>query len=166
MPRKMSGGFFQGRVDPMTNANVHISEHPLIKHKLSILRDKTTEPAKFRQLIRELAVLLCYEATRDLNLSDITVQTPMGSAAGSHIVEEIGLVPILRSGLGMVDGVWELIPNAEVWHIGLYRDEKTLRPVEYYNKLPVEPRVQMCFILDPMLATGGSATATASLLQK
>ena len=150
----------------MTNANVHISEHPLIKHKLSILRDKATEPAKFRQLIRELAVLLCYEATRDLNLRDITVQTPMGSAAGSHIVEEIGLVPILRSGLGMVDGVWELIPNAEVWHIGLYRDEKTLRPVQYYNKLPVEPRVQACFILDPMLATGGSAVATVDILKR
>jgi len=150
----------------MTNANVHISEHPLIKHKLSILRDKATEPAKFRQLIRELAVLLCYEATRDLNLRDISVETPMGSAAGSHIVEEIGLVPILRSGLGMVDGVWELIPNAEVWHIGLYRDEKTLRPVQYYNKLPVEPRVQACFILDPMLATGGSAVATVDILKK
>ncbi len=146
--------------------NVHISEHPLIKHKLSILRNKDTEPAKFRQLIRELAVLLCYEATRDLKLRDITVETPMGSAAGSHIVEEIGLVPILRSGLGMVDGVWELIPNAEVWHIGLYRDEKTLRPVQYYNKLPVEPRVQACFILDPMLATGGSAVATVDILKK
>jgi uracil phosphoribosyltransferase len=90
----------------------------------------------------------------------------MGTAPGSDLVEEIGLVPILRSGLGMVDGIWELMPSAEVWHIGLYRDEKTLRPVEYYNKLPVEPRVQICFVLDPMLATGGSAVATIDILKR
>ncbi len=147
-------------------SNVHISSHPLVKHKLAILRDKNTQPMNFRQLIRELAVLLCYEATQDLMLTGTTVDTPMGTAKADQLTEQIGLVPILRAGLGMVDGVWELIPNAEVWHIGLYRDEKTLRPVEYYNKLPVEPRVQMCFILDPMLATGGSAIATVSILKK
>jgi uracil phosphoribosyltransferase len=144
---------------------LHISSHPLVKHKLSILRDKSTEPVKFRQLIHELAVLLCYEATQDLKLSDMTVETPMGTARGQQLLVEIGLVPILRSGLGMVNGIWELIPSAEVWHIGLYRDEKTLRPVQYYNKLPVEPRVQVCFVLDPMLATGGSASATVTILK-
>jgi uracil phosphoribosyltransferase len=146
--------------------NIYVSNHPLVKRKLSILREKTTEPVKFRQLVRELAVLLCYEATQDLKLTSIEVETPMGTAPGSDLVEEIGLVPILRSGLGMVDGIWELMPSAEVWHIGLYRDEKTLRPVEYYNKLPVEPRVQICFVLDPMLATGGSAVATIDILKR
>src|SRR5450432_2493621 len=146
--------------------NVHISTHPLVKHKLAILRDTQTDHVKFRQLIRELALLLCYEATQDMHLEDIQVQTPMGSAAGSQLTEQIGLVPILRAGLGMVEGIWELMPSAEVWHIGLYRDEKTLRPVEYYNKLPVEPRVHICFVLDPMLATGGSATTTVSILKR
>ena len=149
----------------MTN-NVHISTHPLIKHKLTILRDKQTDHVKFRQLIRELALLLCYEATQDMHLKEIQVETPMGTAPGAQLTEEIGLVPILRAGLGMVEGIWELMPSAEVWHIGLYRDEKTLRPVEYYNKLPVEPRVQVCFVLDPMLATGGSSVATVDILKR
>lgn len=145
---------------------VHVSDHPLVQHKLTILRDKSTNSTQFRQLVRELAMLLCYEATRDLQLSARTVETPMGSAAGQELKETIGLIPILRAGLGMVDGVWELMPAAEVWHIGLYRDEKTLRPVSYYNKLPVDPRVQVCLILDPMLATGGSAVATVDILKK
>ncbi|GAB4548989.1 MAG: uracil phosphoribosyltransferase [Anaerolineae bacterium] len=147
-------------------ANLHITAHPLIQHKLSILRDKNTEPTKFRQLVRELAALLCYEATADLHIHPIAVETPMGTAQGAQLVDAVGLVPILRAGLGMIEGVWDLIPNAEVWHLGLYRDEKTLRPVEYYNKLPVEPRVQLCLVLDPMLATGGSATAAISILKK
>ncbi len=147
-------------------SNVHISTHPLVKHKLAILRDKATDSVQFRQLVRELAVLLCYEATQDMKLADTKVETPMGIANASKLTEQIGLVPILRAGLGMVDGIWELMPSAEVWHIGLYRDEKTLRPVEYYNKLPVEPRVQACFVLDPMLATGGSATATVTILKR
>ncbi len=144
---------------------VFVSPHPLVKHKLTILRDKATDSNRFRQLVREIATLLCYEATADLSLEPRTVQTPLASLEGSQLSESIGLVPILRAGLGMVDGVWELIPGAEVWHIGLYRDEHTLRPVQYYNKLPVEPRVQLCLILDPMLATGGSAVATAKLLK-
>ncbi len=145
--------------------NIFVSEHPLVKHKLTILRDKTTEPVKFRQLVRELGALLCYEATRDLELRPAAVETPMGTAAGAHLADEVGLIPILRAGLGMVEGVWELIPNAEVWHIGIYRDEKTLRPVQYYNKLPLSPRVGTCLILDPMLATGGSAIATCTILK-
>jgi uracil phosphoribosyltransferase len=145
--------------------NVFQSNHPLVKHKLAKLRDKTTKPKKFRELIREIAMLLAYEATADLALDDLQVETPMGGASGALLREKIGLVPILRAGLGMVDGVWEMMPSAEVWHIGLYRDEETLRPVQYYNKLPVDPTVQVCLILDPMLATGGSAVATVDILK-
>lgn len=145
---------------------VYISSHPLVRHKLTLLRDKSTGSTQFRQLVHELAVLLCYEATQDLALSPKTVETPMGTAQGSALAESIGLIPILRAGLGMVEGVWQMMPAAEVWHIGLYRDEHTLRPVQYYNKLPVEPRVQVCLILDPMLATGGSAIATVGLLRE
>ena len=146
--------------------NVFHSFHPLVKHKLTKMRDKATNPKKFRELIREVAMLLAYEATADLTVDDMQVDTPMGAASGALLREKIGLVPILRAGLGMVDGVWEMMPSAEVWHIGLYRDEETLRPVQYYNKLPVDPTVQVCLILDPMLATGGSATATVDILKK
>jgi uracil phosphoribosyltransferase len=145
---------------------VFVSPHPLVKHKLTMLRDKLTDSTLFRQLVRELAILLCYEATADLALTPTKVETPMGMADGSALAESIGLIPVLRAGLGMVNGIWEMIPGAEVWHIGLYRDENTLRPVQYYNKLPIDPRVQICLILDPMLATGGSATATTNLLKE
>lgn len=147
-------------------ADVYVSNHPLIRHKLGLLRDKRTEPKKFRELIREIAILLAYEATQDLTVSPVVVETPMGVAQGHSLTENIGLVPILRAGLGMVEGIWEMMPSAEVWHIGLYRDERTLRPVEYYNKLPVAPTVQVCLILDPMLATGGSASATVDVLKR
>jgi uracil phosphoribosyltransferase len=147
-------------------SQIHVSEHPLVLHKLTKLRDKATNPKKFRELIREIAILLAYEATSDLSLESTTVPTPMGEAAGHLLQEKIGLVPILRSGLGMVDGIWEMMPSAEVWHIGLYRDEDTLQPVEYYNKLPVIPTVQVCLVLDPMLATGGSAVATVNILKE
>lgn len=142
------------------------SKHPLVKHKLSLMRDVATKPKKFRELIREVAMLLCYEATADLKTVDITVETPMGSADGQDLSEKIGLIPILRAGLGMVEGIWEMMPGAEVWHIGLYRDEETLQPVSYYNKLPTFPTVQVCLVLDPMLATGGSAIATVDILKK
>ena len=144
---------------------VYVSSHPLVKHKLTLLRDISTDPTKFRQLVREIAILLAYEATADLGLSPRSVQTPLAEMQGAELQDRIGLVPILRAGLGMVNGVWEMMPGAEVWHIGLYRDERTLRPVEYYNKLPVAPSVQVCLILDPMLATGGSAVATTGLLK-
>ncbi len=147
-------------------SNVQASNHPLIAHKLSRLRDKNTEPKKFRELVREIAGLLAYEATADLQTRPIEIETPMENMAAQELKEKIGLVPILRAGLGMVEGIWELMPGAEVWHIGLYRDEHTLQPVEYYNKLPVDPRVSVCLILDPMLATGGSATATADILKR
>jgi uracil phosphoribosyltransferase len=146
--------------------NVYESSHPLVKHKLTILRDKETKPKKFRELIREIAILLAYEATRDLALEPASVETPMGTATGAFLQEQIGLIPVLRAGLGMVEGVWEMMPGSEVWHIGLFRDERTLKPVQYYNKLPVSPTVQVCIVLDPMLATGGSATATVDILKK
>jgi uracil phosphoribosyltransferase len=147
-------------------SNVFSSTHPLVAHKLSRLRDKNTEPKKFRELVREIAALLAYEATADLQTVPRELETPLAKMTGAELKENIGLVPILRAGLGMVEGFWELMPSAEVWHIGLYRDEKTLRPVEYYNKLPLEPTVSVCLILDPMLATGGSATATADVLKR
>ncbi len=147
-------------------SNLMVSSHPLVAHKLAKLRDKNTEPKKFRELVQEIGALLTYEATTDLALVPVNVETPLRSMEGASLKDKIGLVPILRAGLGMVEGVWELIPNAEVWHIGLYRDEKTLKPVQYYNKLPLEPTVSVCLILDPMLATGGSATACADLLKQ
>jgi len=146
--------------------NVFASKHPLVAHKLSRLRDIKTDPKKFHELVQEIASLLAYEATADLAITPRPVRTPLAETTGYEVQETIGLVPILRAGLGMVDGIWKLIPNAEVWHIGLYRDEKTLRPVEYYNKLPLEPTVSVCLILDPMLATGGSATATVEVLKR
>jgi len=142
------------------------SQHPLVKHKLTLMRDKETKPKKFRQLIREISMLLCYEATADLNTTPLVVDSPMGRAEGVEMLDKVGLIPVLRAGLGMVEGIWEMMPGAEVWHIGLYRDERTLKPVSYYNKLPTNPTVQVCFVLDPMLATGGSAVATVDLLKK
>lgn len=142
------------------------SRHPLVKHKIDRLRRRDTEPKTFRELIRELSMLLAYEATQDLALTESVVDTGLGVAHGQTLAERIGLVPILRAGLGMVEGIWEMIPGAEVWHIGLYRDEKTLHPVSYYNKLPVDPTVQVVLVLDPMLATGGSASATVQILKE
>ena len=146
--------------------NVYPSSHPLVAHKLTLLRKTDTNPRQFRELVREIAALLTYEATTDLITREIAVETPLATAPGVELHANIGLVPILRSGLGMVEGVWELMPSAEVWHIGLYRDERTLKPVEYYNKLPVEPTVSVCLVLDPMLATGGSAVATIDILKR
>jgi uracil phosphoribosyltransferase len=146
--------------------NVFPSNHPLVAHKVTRLRDVHTDPKKFRELIREVAALLAYEATLDLQVRPVEVQTPLALANGFELMERIGLVPVLRAGLGMVEGIWELMPTAEVWHIGLYRDERTLKPVAYYNRLPIEPTVSVCLILDPMLATGGSAIATVDILKK
>lgn len=146
--------------------NLYVSTHPLVAHKLTILRSKDTEPKKFRELVGELAGLLAYEATSDLVIEPVRVQTPLKETDGYQLVHKIGLIPILRAGLGMVEGVWNFMPSAEVWHIGIYRDEKTLKPVQYYNKLPIEPTVSVCLILDPMLATGGSAVATVDILKQ
>jgi uracil phosphoribosyltransferase len=146
--------------------NVYESRHPLVAHKLVRLRDKKTNSRKFRELVREIAALLTYEATTDLITTPRQIETPLAPFEGKELKANIGLVPILRAGLGMVEGIWELMPSAEVWHIGLYRDERTLKPVEYYNKLPIEPTVSVCLILDPMLATGGSAVATVDILKR
>ncbi|HVU10427.1 MAG TPA: uracil phosphoribosyltransferase [Phototrophicaceae bacterium] len=147
-------------------SQLHVSQHPLVQHKLAVLRDKNTDHRSFRELVHELAILLIYEATLDLKLSPRTVETPMGIANGFKSEETIGLIPVLRAGLGMVEGALMVLPSVQVWHIGLYRDEHTLRPVEYYNRLPQAPTVQLCLVLDPMLATGGSAVATIDILKR
>lgn len=140
--------------------------HPLIKHHLSRLRDKSTPSAEFRQLVQRLAVLLAYEATKDLTLQPTMIETPLAHITGQTLGQRIGLIPILRAGLGMVDPILNLIPTAEVWHLGLYRDETTARPVEYYSKLPNTEPVDVGLIVDPMLATGGSATAALAALER
>lgn len=145
--------------------NVFPSTHPLVGTKLTVLRNARTDSKSFRELVREIGALLAYEATLDLAVREVEVQTPLMMAKGTALMERIGLVPVLRAGLGMVEGVWELMPGSEVWHIGLYRDEKTLQPVAYYNRLPIEPTVSVCLVLDPMLATGGSAVATVNILK-
>jgi len=144
---------------------VHVSAHPLVNHKMGLLRDQRTDPKKFRELLREISVLLAYEATADLAAEEISVTTPLGQSNERRLEEHVGLVPILRAGLGMVEGMWNLMPNAEVWHIGLRRDERTLEPIEYYARLPVSPTVDLCLVLDPMLATGGSAVTAVDILK-
>ncbi len=145
---------------------VHVSQHPLVRHKQTLLRRVETEPKKFRELVREITQFLIYEATADLQLADLTVNTPLAEYQGVQIGDRIGLVPILRAGIGMVDAVLELVPTAHVWHLGLYRDHKTLEPVAYYNKLPSQPAIDLCLVLDPMLATGGSAVAAVDVLKQ
>jgi uracil phosphoribosyltransferase len=145
--------------------NLHVSRHPAVQHKLALLRATTTEPKKFRELVREISWLVGYEALADARVNAIRVQTPLEETDGVKLADRIGLVPILRAGLGMVDAMLELMPTAQVWHLGLFRDERTLQPVEYYNKLPDSATVDVCLILDPMLATGGSATAAIEVLK-
>jgi len=150
----------------VTAGQLHISKHPLLREKITRLRDQKTEPRQFRALVGEIATLLLYEATADLLVEETTVQTPLASARGARLAEPVGLVPVLRAGIGMVEAALELMPDAQVWHIGLFRDERTLKPIEYYNKLPSSATVSVCLVLDPMLATGGSATATIDILKK
>ena len=142
-----------------------VSRHPAVLHKLALLRSVETEPKKFRELVREISWLLGYEALADARTLTIDVETPLEITPGAKLADRIGLIPILRAGLGMVDAMLELMPTAEVWHLGLFRDERTLQPVEYYNKLPDTATVDLCLILDPMLATGGSATAAIEVLK-
>jgi uracil phosphoribosyltransferase len=146
--------------------NVHVSMHPLVRTKLAVLRDQQTKPKIFRELVGEITQFLMYEATADLPISPITVQTPMAEYEGQTLAVRIGLIPILRAGLGMVDPILDMIPMAQIWHLGLYRDHQTLQPVSYYNKLPASPSVDVCLVLDPMLATGGSAVAAVSVLKR
>ncbi len=146
-------------------SNVVEVKHPLIDHHLVRLRDKMTSPVDFRLSINRLAVLLAYEATKDLQTVEKTVETPLSQASGRVLRQRVGIVPILRAGLGMVEPVLNLIPDSAVWHVGLYRDEETATPVEYYSRLPREHPMDVALVLDPMLATGGSACATLSALR-
>ncbi len=146
---------------------IFVMDHPLIQHKLTFLRDKNTGSKEFRALVGEIAMLMCYEATRDLPLQDVQIETPMGAATTKVIAgRKLAFVPILRAGLGMVDGVLALVPAAKVGHIGLYRDHETLKPVEYYNKLPQDISEREVIVLDPMLATGGSAIDAISIIKR
>jgi uracil phosphoribosyltransferase len=139
--------------------------HPLVEHHLARLRDRTTPPTEFRQLLHRLAALLAYQATQDLPTREVEVATPLATTTCRVLAAKVGLIPILRAGLGMVDPILELIPSAEVWHLGVYRDEATARPIEYYSKLPPSHPVDVALVLDPMLATGGSALAALGALQ-
>ena len=148
-------------------ANVHIMDHPLIHHKLAVLRNKETPVKEFRELINEISGLMCYEATRNLPLTDVDVETPIAVAKCKMLAgKKLAIVPILRAGLGMVDALVDLIPSAKIGHIGLYRDPETHEPVEYYCKLPEDIGNRVTFVVDPMLATGGSAVAAIDFLKK
>jgi uracil phosphoribosyltransferase len=145
---------------------VIVSTHPIVQHHLATLRDVRTSPAEFRRSVRTLALLLGQEATADLATVDCEVATPLGMAPAKALTDVIGVVPILRAGLGMAEGIIELLPQAEVWHIGLFRDEATLRPTEYYNKFPARPRVTVALLVDPMLATGGSGVRACEIIKQ
>ena len=148
-------------------SNVHVFDHPLIQHKLSILRDKDTGAKAFRELVSEIATLMCYEATRDLPMEEVLIETPVATAKCRHIAgKKLAIVPILRAGLGMVDGMFTLMPNVKVGHIGLYRDPQTLEPVKYYYKMPPDISERDVIIVDPMLATGGSACDAITQIKK
>jgi uracil phosphoribosyltransferase len=146
--------------------NLFPSSHPLVVHKLTQLRNRTTDFRRFRSIVDELAMILAYEATRDLPTRVVEIETPLTCTEGRAMDARIGLVPILRAGLGMVDGMLHLLPQAEVWHLGFYRDEETLQPVIYYNKMPADLSSHYCYVLDPMLATGGSASAAIDILKE
>ena len=146
-------------------SRTEVSTHPLVAHHVVALRDPATLPPAFRRTVGQITRLLAVEATASVPTADVLVRTPLGEAKGRRIAERIAIVPILRAGLGMAEGLLELIPEAEVWHIGLYRDEATLRPQEYYNKLPANCGASMAIVVDPMLATGGSAVRTCEILR-
>ena len=147
-------------------SKVMIMDHPLIQHKIGIIRRQETGSKDFRQLISEIAMLMCYEATRDLKLTDVEIETPISKMTAKELAgKKLAVVPTLRAGLGMVDGMLSMIPAAKVGHIGLYRNEETLEPVEYYCKLPADCAEREVFVVDPMLATGGSATAAITMLK-
>ena len=147
-------------------SKVCVFDHPLIQHKLSIMRDKNTSVKEFRELVSEIAMLMCYEATRDLPLEPVEIETPVAKATVNRIAgKKLAIVPILRAGLGMVDGMVSMMPNVKVGHIGLFRDPETLEPVKYYFKMPPDIEERDVIVVDPMLATGGSASAAISFLK-
>ena len=144
---------------------VHVSRHPLVKHKIALLRDENTEPMVFRSLVGELGQLMFMEATKDLATTTVTVRTPLADCESEVIWQRVGIIPILRAGLSMAEAMLQVLPKAVVWHLGLFRDHETLQPVTYYNKLPAQPNIDIGFIVDPMLATGGSASAAVAILK-
>ena len=146
--------------------DVHIMDHPLITHKITMLRDKNTNTKDFRQLVYEIALLMGYEATKHLSLTDMEITTPLMTTTQKVLCQKVAIIPVLRAGLGMVDGVLSLIPSAKVGHIGLYRDHETLQPVEYYCKVPSDIASREVIVVDPMLATGGSAVAAINFLKQ
>ena len=146
---------------------VYVMDHPLIQHKIGIIRRKDTSSKEFREMIKEIAMLMCYEATRNLKLSDVEIETPIAKMVAKELTgKKLAVVPILRAGLGMVEGMLAMIPAAKVGHIGLYRDPETLEPVEYYCKLPADSSEREVYVVDPMLATGGSASAAIQMLKE
>ena len=153
--------------DILANERLTVVDHPLVAHKLQLLRNKDTSTKEFRELVSELGTILVYEASRDFPLEDIQVETPITTTSGRRIVgDDFVVVPIIRAGLGMVDGILDLVPSARVGHVGMYRDEETFEPVEYYKHLPPNVDKRICFVVDPMLATGGSLTATIHFLRE
>jgi uracil phosphoribosyltransferase len=147
-------------------APVHVSTHPLVQHNLARLRATDTKPPAFRELVAAISRVLLIEATHDIRLRPVTVATPLTTTTCQEIAEKIGLVPVLRAGLGMAEAMLEALPEAAVWHLGLYRDHTTLKPVTYYNKLPAKPEMDLAIVLDPMLATGGTTIAAIDILKK
>lgn len=158
--------FADGKVGTGMNGKVHEMTHPLILHKISMIRDEKTTVKDFRELVYEISLLMGYEATRDLDMFDQTVKTPIAETTGHFISKQVALVPILRAGLGMVDALMSIIPAAKVGHVGLYRDHETLEPKEYYCKLPPDIDQRQVLVLDPMLATGGSSVAAIDFIKK
>ena len=154
------------RDEEATFPNVRVSHHPLVRHKVRLLADEKTDAKLFRELVRELTALLLYEATAALPVREVRFRTPLEEAEGVEIASRIGLVPILRAGLGMVEAALDVLPNPEVWHLGMYRDEATHRPVSYYNRLPASCPDDLVILLDPMLATGGSAADATTVLKE
>jgi uracil phosphoribosyltransferase len=147
-------------------AQLHVSDHPLVIHKVGRLRHRDTPSPQFRELVYEISQVLFYEATRDLRTQQVIIPTPLSNAPGHEVAEKIGLVPVLRAGLGMANAMLDAYPEAAVWHLGLYRDHETLKPVTYYNKLPANHGLDLALVLDPMLATGGSAITAVEILKK
>jgi uracil phosphoribosyltransferase len=154
------------REEALKLPRVHISTHPVMAHKLTALRDKNTQPPEFYRLVKEIGALLAYEATASLALEPCTIESPMGTTQGYRLAGGIGVTPILRAGLGLAEGFREVIPDVQIWHLGLRRDERTLQAMEYYNQLPHQVDLQVCYAVDPMLATGGSAIDAITILKR
>src|SRR5438270_366413 len=154
------------REEVLTLPRVHISTHPVMAHKLTALRDKNTQPPEFYRLVKEIGALLAYEATASLALNSCTIETPMGTTQGQRLAGGVGVTPILRAGLGLAEAFREVIPDVQIWHLGLRRDEHTLQAMEYYNQLPHQVNLQVAYAVDPMLATGGSAIDAITILKR